>query len=148
MRRFGELLAAQRDLNKNYNVPCSLIKDRIAGYAFFDRFFAEMLNQFRFFQEGLIRTEIFIEWTMWRWHDYHETPDTTISKTCGVSYREGWKRWVTRPVLREYKDEGFIKFLSKVHDLPATEGTPSLKELVRIVRASAPWFSRLCWWRW
>jgi hypothetical protein len=148
MRRFGELLKQQHDLNKEYDFFQSTIKDRIEGYAFFDRFFAEMLNEFRFFEEGLIKPDTFLEWTTWRWHDYRDDLGTTIPRTRGVSYREGWERWLKRPVLRDYKNEGFIRFLNEIHGVGSVNGTPNQKELVQIVRSRAPLSSRLLWWRW
>jgi hypothetical protein len=134
-KRFQDLIRDQLELNKKFlehrnGVPNINVGDADA-VVWWWRFFDLMLYEFKFFQQGLISEDRFVEWMKWRRHD-HSGPESELWETCGVTYPVAWNRWKSRKPMR---DNSFIDFLDEIHN-------PKKGDVEAIVMKAAP-----CWWR-
>jgi len=137
-KRFQTLLEQQHRLNAKFYCeeesgklkcpsPAPSAKDELDAWNLFRQFFDLMLNEFSYFQAGVIHADVFADWMLWRWYDWDPararrdgdvTPrpgglDIPSLEICGASYRTGWAWWIQRPVVT---DTSFVNFMNALHD--------------------------------
>jgi hypothetical protein len=125
--------------------PSPSQRNKEDAWSIHHRLFNLMLNQFYYFQSGLINEKIYEHWALRRWYDW-DTKRALKTPLCGpgglpllglvivgVSYTEGWRTWSDRPAVRELS---FVKFMNELH------GAQNEVEAKRLIKGKAP-----RWWR-
>ncbi|MGA8494684.1 MAG: hypothetical protein WB764_04335 [Xanthobacteraceae bacterium] len=143
-RRFHELIQQQCVLNRKRaedRRSCNSLPeiDKQDADAWWWSFFEQLQYEFYFWQRRLIRDERFIEWMVWSWHNAHPKPGEEFV-TCGVDYKQGWKRWHNQPA----HDSGLIKLLDAIHRIPDEKDEEMVNKKVQAIvkRHRLPFWQR------
>jgi hypothetical protein len=135
-KRFQGLLKNRHDVNSEFyfengdiRTPPITVSDQqeMEAWNIFTQAFDLFLNEFSYFRGGVITTEVFTEWMLWRWYDWEPGRAHSSStrrpgglpmlglETMGISYRRGWEWWKERPVVL---GTPFVRFMDELHGAP------------------------------
>lgn len=142
-RSYRSLLTERHRLNLDFyfddkgmkiEAPKPTPRQRAEARSFFNQLFGLLLNEFDFFEQGLIGHKRFRDWMEWNWLAYNvgTTNDDRPppSAVLGIMYKEAWREWKD-----SLKGNRFVNFLDRIHE------AKELREIDWIVK-SAGWRQR------
>ena len=106
--------------------------DRSEAGAYYRKLFDLMLNEYNFYQKGIVSRGSFYDWMTWRWGAWNQIEGASVVVR-GVSYQEAWRDWSGRPLM---KSNPFVLFTDQIH------AAPDLEAVSRLVGRIGP-----RWWR-
>jgi hypothetical protein len=101
------------------------------AYELYRQYFGLMFDEFFSYQRGFLACDLFVEWMMWRHHEYRAQEGTPNFAIAGLAYKDGWEQ--QRADYPTFRSE-FAAFLGKVHK---TDARPEhLKSTIRKIVTS------------
>jgi hypothetical protein len=103
-KSYKDILDAAHDLDKRVETQKSPSDERDAHQIYL-KLFSLMCDEIKAYQQKVLSKEDLVEWMTWQMYEYTGGE----FKIGGVSYDNGWQRWLTRPASEHHEYTPIIK---------------------------------------